>query len=269
MTERGTARHKRFFWGEESNDVLTDRPFSSLKKLLKAQKKERQDAGPFPSVSLGYRPLSLSMTSEEEDTALFLKAMEGVVPLHHNSIPPDNSRDDASARICRQLQRIEEERIAKEELEALVSGKVLIPVKDTPEFVQGTNPGISPHLCKRLHNGDFSVQAYLDLHGMDSISAIEACEEFLSESMALHRRCIAIIHGRGLSSKGEPVLKGLVLKWIRQGPYRRFVLAYASAPPWDGGAGVTYILLSKRPVKKRRKRHGISHGPKGPHQKRS
>jgi DNA-nicking Smr family endonuclease len=47
-----------------------------------------------------------------------------------------------------------------------------------------------------------------------------------------------------------------VVKWLTNGPYRRFVLSFSSAPTWDGGAGVTYVLLRRRPVKRRRKKTG-------------
>ncbi len=225
---------------------MTDRPFSSLRKLLRSKrKKERREA---------LRDLHQEPPSQDDDLALFLKAMKGVVPLESSRVEPVEERRPSPVPEIRRLQEADEERRARARLEELVSGKVPLPVKDTPEFVEGTNPGISPELCRHLHEGRFSIQAYLDLHGMDAVSAMDACHQFFSESLSLNRRCVAVIHGRGLSSRKEPVLKGLVLRWIRQGPFRRFVLAYASAPSWDGGAGVTYVLLSRRPVKKKRKR---------------
>ncbi|MGB9761249.1 MAG: Smr/MutS family protein [Caldimicrobium thiodismutans] len=58
------------------------------------------------------------------------------------------------------------------------------------------------------------------------------------------------MHGRGLSSKGKPVLKEKVREWLEKGPYRKYILAYASAKPCDGGPGATYVLLTQRPLKK-------------------
>ncbi len=75
-------------------------------------------------------------------------------------------------------------------------------------------------------------------------------EEFMKEAILNGDRCVLIIHGRGLSSKHEPVLKNKVREWLEKGPYRKYVLAYCSARPCDGGLGATYVLLSSKPVRK-------------------
>ncbi len=229
------------------DDILTTTPFLGLRKMLRARRRELlrrrqeerrlEESGP-------------ASPSQEDDLALFLEAMKDVVPLEGREAPvcgPPPAMDIGK-------REKEEDQRALERLEALVSGALPIPVRDTPEFVEGSHPAVSPWLCKRLHAGHYSVQGYLDLHGLDALSALDACFDFFEESMELGRRCIAVIHGRGLSSKGDPVLKGVVLRWIRKGPFRRYVLAYSSAPQWDGGAGVTYILLARRPMPKLKKR---------------
>jgi DNA-nicking Smr family endonuclease len=65
---------------------------------------------------------------------------------------------------------------------------------------------------------------------------------------------ILIIHGRGLSSPAGPVLKTKVIQWLTTGPWRRWVMAFASARLCDGGAGATYVLLRRQPTTKRFKR---------------
>ena len=232
------------------DDRLTTTPFQGLKKMLRARRREL----------LRSREAELLARREEartaapspppdDDEALFLKAMKGVVPLHPR---PQPGRPSPSPWPVRRDggpgQPEDEDQVALERLKGLVSGALPLPVEDTPEFVEGANPGVSPWLSKRLHAGRYSVQGYLDLHGMDSLTALDACHAFFEESLRLGRRCVAVIHGRGLSSPREPVLKGTVIRWLRRGPFRRFVLAYSSAPPWDGGAGVTYVLLSRRPL---------------------
>jgi len=66
---------------------------------------------------------------------------------------------------------------------------------------------------------------------------------------------VLIIHGRGLTSPGQPVLKKMVFNWLSRGPLRRYILAFTSARACDGGAGATYVLLRKRPWSKK-KRNG-------------
>lgn len=68
------------------------------------------------------------------------------------------------------------------------------------------------------------------------------------------KRGVLVIHGRGRSSPSEPVLKKKVIDWLTHGTWRKWVVAYSSARPCDGGAGATYILLRERPVSKRFKK---------------
>jgi len=106
-------------------------------------------------------------------------------------------------------------------------------------------------VARRLHRGDFSIQAHIDLHGFTVEYAKEAFDSFLRASINSGKRAVLIIHGRGLSSPGEPVLKNKVREWLSQGYWLKRVIAYASAQSCDGGAGATYVLLRNRPVSKR------------------
>ena len=80
--------------------------------------------------------------------------------------------------------------------------------------------------------------------------AKEAFEEFMKEVIINGYSCVLTFHGRGLSSKKEPVLKNKVKEWLEKGPYRKYVLAYSSARLCDGGLGATYVLLSSKPIRK-------------------
>ena len=106
-------------------------------------------------------------------------------------------------------------------------------------------------LERLLREGRFAVKRTLILRGLFVEEALLALEEFFREAILNQDRCVLVIHGRGLSSKKGPVLKPLVKNWLRRGPFRRYVLAFTSARPCDGGAGATYVLLSPRPLKKK------------------
>jgi len=55
------------------------------------------------------------------------------------------------------------------------------------------------------------------------------------------RRCVRIIHGKGLGSKNRlPVLKNKVRHWLMQ---REDVLAFCQARAVDGGTGAVIVLL--------------------------
>jgi DNA-nicking Smr family endonuclease len=126
-------------------------------------------------------------------------------------------------------------------------------VSDTPEYIEGTGYHVHPSVAKRLHQGDYSIQAYVDLHGLIVDDAKEVFDKFLKWAVTTGKRGVLIVHGRGLSSPSEPVLKKKVIEWLTHGLWRKWIIAYSSARICDGGAGATYVLLRPRPVSKRLK----------------
>jgi DNA-nicking Smr family endonuclease len=130
-------------------------------------------------------------------------------------------------------------------LEAVVLGKKKIRLSDTGEYIEWTRPGARKDLARRLHKGDFSVQDCIDLHGLTLTEAEEALIEFFREALSRQYSCIKVVHGRGLKSPHGPVLKEAFKKLLR-GPFRKWVLAYATAKDCDGGLGATYVLLKLR-----------------------
>lgn len=105
-------------------------------------------------------------------------------------------------------------------------------------------PGIQNRLFSDLRRGYIEPEAKLDLHGMRVIDARQAMARFLKQSVQNHRRCVIVIHGKGQGSKDQqPVLKQKTNQWLRQ---REEVLAFCSAPRWNGGTGATYVLLSRK-----------------------
>ncbi|MBW1748912.1 MAG: Smr/MutS family protein [Deltaproteobacteria bacterium] len=124
-------------------------------------------------------------------------------------------------------------------------------VKNTPEYIEGTGHNVHPKISTRLHRGDFSIQAHVDLHGFGVVDARNAFEFFIKDSITTGKRAVLIVHGRGLSSPDRPVLKTKVVEWLTRGPMRKWVIAFSSARSCDGGAGATYVLLRQRPLTKR------------------
>jgi DNA-nicking Smr family endonuclease len=137
--------------------------------------------------------------------------------------------------------------------ELIKNGKGFV-VADTAEYIEGTGYNVNRAIAKRLHSGEFAVQGHIDLHGQTVESAKALFDQFFKESIAGGKRMILIIHGRGLSSPADPVLKTKVIQWLTAGQWRKWVMAYASARLCDGGAGATYVLLRNRPATKRFKK---------------
>ena len=96
-----------------------------------------------------------------------------------------------------------------------------------------------------LHEGRFSVQAYLDLHGFIVPDAEDELDEFILDALKKGLSCIKIIHGRGLRSVKGARLKHVVVKRL-SGHFRRDIIAYVTARQCDGGLGALYVLLRKK-----------------------
>ena len=113
---------------------------------------------------------------------------------------------------------------------------------DVDERLSFHRPGVGPDVPRKLRRGDWTVVDQLDLHGLRVEEARDALVEFLAECRRRERRCVRIIHGKGLGSVNrEPVLRDKVPRWLAQ---RREVLAFCQARPNDGGSGALIVLLN-------------------------
>ena len=102
--------------------------------------------------------------------------------------------------------------------------------------------GVDRRELRKLKRGEHPPGEVLDVHGMTSEQAVAAVSRFIDRSHARYR-CVCIIHGRGLRSpRNVPVLKARVRELLRG---HRSVLAFADAPPNDGGPGAVYVLLRR------------------------
>ncbi len=124
-------------------------------------------------------------------------------------------------------------------------------VVNLPEYMEGYVDAVSPLVMEKLRSGEFSIQKVLDLHGLSAHDAYEVFQEFMEEAVHSQIRCIKIIHGRGLKSKGGPVLKEKLKGWIVRAMHRKWVVAFASSKMSAGGPGATTILLRTRADKKK------------------
>lgn len=228
---------------KSSKSSETYKPFENLKDLLEKQSfplatphKEK----PAPDVIEERKP------DNSDQERLFEEAMADVEPIAREY----TSFDQGEVRPTRVLE-LDPEADDLARLEELVRHGAGFTISDTPEYMEGLGYGVNPEVATRLHRGDFSIQSHLDLHGLVVEDAHEAFEQFLKEAVLFGRRAVLIIHGRGLSSRAEPVLKTKVKEWLTSGPWRKWVVAFSSARACDGGAGATYVLLRQRPATKR------------------
>ncbi|MBW1996327.1 MAG: Smr/MutS family protein [Deltaproteobacteria bacterium] len=206
--------------------------FKDLRKRIESNRRRIEPEGPD-------KPSSPGRVENEED--YLLRALSDVTPLdtskgrvlkspqpHTKPLhPPPNDREKVL-----------------DHLHKLLEGAIEMDISFSDEYMEGSVKGFSKKLMKRLKMGQVPVQDYIDLHGLTRQEAERAVRDFIIESRRLGRRCVLIVHGRGLNSPDSfPVLKEGLPRWLSRGPVRKIVLAFATARPYDGGAGAVYVLL--------------------------
>lgn len=209
------------------------RPFAVLEELVRSGRIKFADG----TLNGEQRDFAVPVLPDGmADEELFGHAMRDVkalgwsaVPLHHRpplEIQPQNDEEEA----LRALESF------------LKNGDV--QVEQTPEYIEAAVQPRGRLYLQDLRSGRFSVQAWLDLHGLNRQEARFVLDEFILASVRASLTCVRVIHGRGRHShKQQPVLKDAIQRWLRSRRLGRHVIAYTSARLCDGGGGAVYILL--------------------------
>ena len=188
-------------------------------------------------------PLEFGEGLNEDE--LFRKAMAEVEPL-----PPYPHRVPGPVRTPRTRARYVQEEDKDLFLRALDEAET-IEVHYLNEYIEGGSHAWDHRLVKKLRDGGFSIQANLDLHGYSRDEAIAALERFIHDSCMRNLKCVRVVHGKGNNSRHNiPVLKQTIERWLSRRTSSRFVVAFTSARPADGGGGATYVLLRRPSVRK-------------------
>jgi DNA-nicking Smr family endonuclease len=213
------------------NKIFANLPFEKLKKKI-----ESKPAVPAPAPA---RQKKKEHSTEEElfshamDEVLEIEAFRSLACAHH----PKKS--------ALHVGKADPDREALAALNEIVGGQRPMHLPDTQEYVEWINPDYHDVIILNLHEGRFSVQAYLDLHGCTVQEAEAELDDFLKEAFKKGLYCIKIIHGRGLRSVKGPRIKDAVVRRLA-GRYRKNVIAYVTARQCDGGLGALYVLLRKK-----------------------
>lgn len=189
---------------------------------------------------LTFKPTQAIMSKKpisDQDLALFRAAMHGVTPLK------TSIKIDTQTKAC----------VVPPKRRTIVS----VPIKAK------TYPYLSDHFhepiysetivthqtsllaTKQMHElkrGDIPIQGRLDMHGLRPDAAREALLNFIERQQHLGNRCVIIIHGKGGRQGEAPILKNLVIHWLKQ---IDAILGFHSALPRDGGTGAVLALLRR------------------------
>lgn len=114
------------------------------------------------------------------------------------------------------------------------------------EPLLGHAEGIQASQFRRLRAGRFRPEVRVDLHGRRAEAARRHLVAELAAAAASGARCAIVIHGKGLRSAANPVLRTALPAWLASPALEGCVLAFAPAQPADGGRGATYVLLRRK-----------------------
>ena len=169
-----------------------------------------------------------------DDEKLFRKAMANVRPLR----PSDRIVTGAKRKPPKPRSRWH-----PADTEAPIKSDVVRRVTAT-ELLEFRRAGVSDRVFRKLRGGRCDIEAELDLHGLTASAARQGLKRFVDRCLQRRLRYVRVIHGRGLGSGSQgPVLKAEVNHLLR---HWEPVLAFTSAPAWDGGSGAVYVLLRRR-----------------------
>ena len=181
-----------------------------------------------------------------EDSASFALYMAGVRALDDKAtrIPLSANRLERAAKGS--LPAPDADAPAREQFQALVVEGIRFETSDDGERIEGRRIEVEPREVRRLRRGQYTVDQQVDLHGLTAFEARKAMETFIEKRRKEGDRVLRIIHGKGAHSpRGVSVLRGEIAAWLSQGPAKRHIAAFATAPDGEGGAGALLVLLMR------------------------
>jgi DNA-nicking Smr family endonuclease len=216
---------------------MMDKPFAILEQWVKEGRIRLSSEPVRNAFENEARDFPDRMPEGMSDAELFEFAMKDVKALGWSAVP-------LHARPPVEIQTQDEEQDALRALEQFLRHDD--EIENTGEYIEGSVHPRGRIYLHDLRSGRFSVQAHLDLHGLNQQEARFVLEEFLLESVRRGFTCVRVIHGRGRhSDKDQPILKENIQKWLCTRRMSRRVVAYTSARRCDGGGGAVYVLLRK------------------------
>jgi DNA-nicking Smr family endonuclease len=125
------------------------------------------------------------------------------------------------------------------------------PAPDAPQDLPGEiwsarADGVDRRIFRKLRDGGIPIEARIDLHGLTRAKAAVALARFLTASHGAGRRCLLVVHGRGLHSGGQGApVRDLVRHELTAATRAGTVLACGSAAPSQGGPGAALVYLRR------------------------
>lgn len=174
----------------------------------------------------------------EEESAIFLASMADVIPL--NGDKTAISSHIASSQ-SQQDKHFETKR--REALSRLSDDLNVIEPVAPDAVISMKSEGVQQQVFKLFRQGQYAMQADIDLKGYNVARAKELLFDFIQRSLSCEYRNVILIHGTGVNNKPFPALiKSCLAHWL---PLIDGVIGYHSAPREWGGAGALMVMLAK------------------------
>lgn len=236
------------------DDAARELFFSAMRKLAETAPRKQERSGfrlaalcalpsldavvkksPVQAAAKGATPESGAKEQPRSEEALFLEAARGASPLS------GGGRD-----LPRKPRLGAPPALGQMSLQDFMEGRLEFAISNTDEYLEGHVVGLDEPTMNKLRQGEFSPEAHLDLHGLNSMQAFETLRHFFRAAWYKSIRCVLLVPGRGRNSPdGLGVLRAKLQIWLVQEPFKRIVLAFCTARPCDGGPGSVYVLLRK------------------------
>jgi DNA-nicking Smr family endonuclease len=208
-------------------------PFKALKGLEPSTSVPPQDP-PTPR-----SPKQAPVTNEEE-TALFLRAAEGARKLDHASDQdslPEARQFPGKARV----RESEDSQLFLTAMKKIGTAFIeTVPEQDLKE-VEKRSP---TNRMRQLKRGSIRISQKLDLHGFLRDEALVRLEQFIADACSRRHQAVLVITGKGMNSPEGPVLQGVVADWLKNKGKGR-VAEFSSAPRELGGSGAFVVFLKR------------------------
>lgn len=132
-------------------------------------------------------------------------------------------------------------------LQDFLDAKTEFALHSTDEYVEAHVVGLDLMTVAKLQNRQYSPEAHIDLHGLNTEQAYQNLIAFFRTSYQRGHRMVLVVTGKGNNSiNNTPILRTKVQEWFIKLPFKRAILAFCTAKQEDGGAGALYVLIRKQ-----------------------
>jgi DNA-nicking Smr family endonuclease len=186
-------------------------------------------------------PRVQSEKSDEDDTALFFRAIEGARRIDGAAKAEEAFPKPKSAK-KRDAGALEDEGIFLQAMQKIgTTLRAKAPDTDSERSKHRSSSG----RMRQLKRGTIRISRELDLHGFLKDEALIHLEQFIASAFNQGRAAVLVITGKGINSPEGPVLPGAVAAWLRE-KGRGMVAEFSSAPLTLGGSGALVVFLKRK-----------------------